>query len=341
MVANPARRPLRSPHHPFRQVIHRPALVPPFPAPTSRKFLSRLSIYGDFWPRLLSLAARVTPWFLEPLLLALYSTLFYVACGPARRALLHNLQVLFPNDSLLIRHARALRVIWNFACTLTDAAHIRADHDIIDWEIDGLDHLNTLSQIPSGAVILTAHMGNYDLAAPLFAARLQRKLHLVRAPERHQESQAYASTQRDHMNADWCVIHYNEPGNMLAVKLTSLLKENQIVAIQGDRILFDVAATTLPFSTSHDWHLPSGPFVLGLVSRAPLVPLFITRSGWRRYRVTAHPPYHWPEGRLDKATALRDAELWWSHLLSQTVRQHWHQWFVFEPAFTPTAAPPP
>lgn len=341
MVANPARRPLRSPHHPFRQLIHRPALVPPFPAPTCRKFLSRLSIYGDFWPRLLSLAARVTPWFLEPLLLALYSTLFYLACGPARRALLHNLHVLFPTDSLPTRHARALRVIWNFACTLTDAAHIRADHDIIDWEIDGLDHLNTLSNLPSGAVILTAHMGNYDLAAPLFAARLQRKLHLVRAPERHQESQAYARTQRDHLNADWCVIHYNEPGNMLAVKLTSLLKENQIVAIQGDRILFDVAATTLPFSTSHDWHLPSGPFVLGLVSRAPLVPLFITRSGWRRYRVTAHPPYHWPEGRLDKATALRDAELWWSHLLSQTVRQHWHQWFVFEPAFTPTAAPPP
>ncbi len=54
---------------------------PEHSAPSWQKSLSRLSIYGDFWPRLLSLAARVTPWFLEPLLLALYSTLFYLACA--------------------------------------------------------------------------------------------------------------------------------------------------------------------------------------------------------------------------------------------------------------------
>jgi phosphatidylinositol dimannoside acyltransferase len=315
-------------------LIDRPANVPHSHSPLWQRWLNRLSIYGDFWPRLLSRAAQITPWFLEPFLIALYTTVFYLTCIPARRALLQNLRVLFPNDTILHRHTRAYRVLWNFACTLADAAHARSGLKLIDWEIDGLDHLNSLSGAPTGAIILTAHMGNYDLAAPLFASRLQRKLHLVRAPERQQENQNFASSQRDHMNSDWCTIHYNEPGNMLAVKLASLLKDNQIVAIQGDRILFDVAATTLPFSQNHDWRLPSGPFVLGLVSRVPLFPLFITRSGWRRYRITAHAPFHWPEGRLDKATALKNAELWWSHRLSETISQHWHQWFVFEPAFT-------
>jgi lauroyl/myristoyl acyltransferase len=316
----------------------------PVPAPNGppwRQWLNRLSIYGDLWPRLLSLATRVTPWFLEPLFIALYTPLFYLALHPPRRARLRHHQAHIPRASAPTRHARAFRVIWNFACSLTDAAHVRSGHDIIDWEIDGLDHLNALSRLPSGAIILTAHMGNYDLAAPLFASRLQRQLHLVRAPERQHQSQAYATQQRDRLASNWCVIHYNEPGNMLAVKLTALLKDNQIVAIQGDRILFDVSATTLPFSPRHDWRLPAGPFILGLVSRAPLVPLFITRSGWRRYRITAHPAYHWPEGRLDKTTALHHAELWWSQILAETVRQHWHQWFVFEPAFTPATAPRP
>lgn len=302
-----------------------------------RERLSRLSIYGDFWIRLLSLGARVTPWFLEPLLILIHSGLFYLACHPARRALLANLRVLHPADSAPRRHGRALKVIWNFAWSLTDAAHVRSGHSVIDWEIEGLQHLNQLSEIPTGVIILTAHMGNYDLAAPLFASRLKRQLHMVRAPERHHQSQAYAVRQRDKLASEWCVIHYNEPGNMLAIKLASLLKENQIVAIQGDRILFDVSATTLPFSPQQDWRLPRGPFLLGLVSRCPIVPLFITRSGWRRYRITAHPPYQWPEGRLEKDAALRHSEHWWSGLLAEVVRRHWDQWFVFEPAFSPAA----
>jgi lauroyl/myristoyl acyltransferase len=312
--------------------------VPASHGPFWRDWLSRLTIYGDFWLRLLSLGARLTPWFLEPLLIVFQSGLFYLACSPARRALLANLRVLFPQDHLLARHRRALLVIWNFAWSLTDAAHVRSGQQIIDWEIEGLDHLNLLSEIPTGVIILTAHMGNYDLAAPLFASRLRRQLHLVRSPERQQRSQAYASKQRDHMASEWCVIHYNEPGNMLAVKLATLLKENQIVAIQGDRILFDVSATTLPFSAEHNWRLPKGPFLLGLISRCPIVPLFITRVGWRRYRITAHPPYHWPEGRSEKTATLRHAELWWSGILTETIHQHWHQWFVFEPAFAPATA---
>lgn len=313
--------------------------MPASHGPLWRDWLSRFSIYGDFWLRLLSLGVRVTPWFLEPLLVGIHTALFYCACGPARRALLANLRILFPHDSALKRHCRALKVIGNFAWSLVDAAHVRSKHSVIDWEIEGMQHLNQLSEIPSGVIILTAHMGNYDLAAPLFASRLRRQIHLVRAPERHQQSQAYVSQQRDHLASEWCVIHYNEPGNMLAIKLASLLNENQIVAIQGDRILFDVSATTLPFSPTHDWRLPRGPFLLGLISRCPIAPLFITRSGWRRYRITAHPPYHWPDGRLNKDIALRAAEQWWSSVLAECIHRHWDQWFVFESAFSPSATP--
>ncbi len=304
-----------------------------------REWLSRLGIYGDFWPRFLTLGARGCPWFIEPLLVAVYTGFFYLVCVPARRALHANLAVLFPRDTLPRRQGRALRVIWNFAWSLVDATHVRAGHDVIDWEVAGLDHLRTLAATSTGGLILTAHMGNYDLAAPLFGASLKRRLHLVRAPERHPRSQDYASRQRHPHDDDACVIHYNEPGNMLAIKLASLLRENEIVAIQGDRILFEVAGHTLPFSGRHDWDLPKGPFLLGLVSRCPVLPLFITRSGWRRYRITALPLFHWPQGRLDKDDTLLQAASWWSGHLAQAVHEHWDQWFVFESAFTPRADP--
>lgn len=306
-----------------------------------RRWLARLSIYGDFWLRYLTLGVAFCPWFIEPLLVGVYTTFFYLLCAPARRALCRNLAVLFPDDRMVTRHARAWRVMWNFAWSLVDAAHARAGRDVIDWEVAGFTHLDELANSRRGALILTAHMGSYDLAAPLFARGIKRPLHLVRAPERQPESQDYASRQGFHQHAEsGVVVHYNEPGNMLAVKLAALLGENEIVAIQGDRILFEVAAMKLPFSDTHEWNLPKGPFLLGMVSRCQLLPLFITRSGWRRYRVTALPPYRWPEGRLDKEAALREAALWWSDRLAGMIRGHWKQWFVFEPAFSAKSQQP-
>ena len=298
-----------------------------------RRAASRLGVYGDVWLRLLTLGVRMTPWFLEPVFIALYSLLFFIAAAPARSALIANLRVLSPESGPVTRLLKAYQVIWSFAWSLVDAARTRSGQQVLDWEIHGLQHLHSLASHPGGAIILTAHMGNYDLAGPLFASRLQRRLHLVRAPERHAHSQAYASRQRDHLDPDWSVTHYNEPGNLLAVTLATLLKDGEIVAIQGDRILFDVAGLDLPFSATHDWRLPKGPFLLGLVARAPLFPVFITRVGWRCYAITAHAPWEWPEGRLDKVAAQQQSAHWWSALLARTIRQHASQWFVFEPAF--------
>lgn len=305
-----------------------------------RRWLDRLSVYGDFWLRYLDLGVRACPWFIEPLIVAVYTCFFYLVAAPARRALLANMRVLFPRDAPPLLHGRALRVIWNFAWSLVDAAHVRGGRDLLDWEVAGLEHLRRLSRADNGALILTAHMGSYDLAAPLFGRSLGRRLHMVRTPERHPDSQEYASRQRDHQDSEHCVIHYNEPGNMLAVKLAGLLRDHEIVAIQGDRILFEVAGMRLPFSTDHDWELPKGPFLLGLVSRCPLLPLFITRRSWRRYRITALPPYEWPAGRLDKEAQWQAAGEWWSHHLAAFVREHWEQWFVFESAFTPSQSRP-
>ena len=184
-------------------------------------------------------------------------------------------------------------------------------------------------------------MGSYDLAGQLFADRLQRPLHIVRVPERHAESQTYAADARHSHPSGQFIVHYNQPGNMLAVELTRLLADGEVVAIQGDRILFDVAPENLDFCEGYQWRLPKGPFLLGVVSRCPVFPLFIARVGWRRYRITAGPPFECPEGRFDKNDWRQRMASWWSTQLAAAVRTHWRQWFVFEPAFVAKPEPTP
>ena len=299
-----------------------------------KSLISRLAIHGDFWLRYLDLGVRICPWYLEPVILSSFSVFFYITCVPTRKAVLANMKVLFPDDSFWQRHWRVYRVIQDFGWSLGDSANVRCGNEIIDWEIEGLEHLDGLAAEPGGALVLTAHMGSYDLAGQLFAARLKRPLHIVRVPERNAKSQSYVAADRDMDPAGHFVVHYNQPGNMLAVELTKLLNEGELVAIQGDRVLFDVAPQTTPFSPGFEWRLPKGPFLLGAVSRKPVYPIFIARVGWRRYRVSANEPFRWPDGRVDRLALQEMMTRWWSSELKEAILRNWHQWFVFESVFT-------
>lgn len=300
--------------------------------------LRRLNVYGDFWLRYLYLGVRISPWFLEPALVWGYAVFFFVFCGSARRAVAANLGVIRPSDGPLRRLAGALRVIHHFAGTLADVAYQRIGRDVIDWEVAGCEHLDELKTLGTGAVVLTAHMGNYDLAAPMLARWFDRKIHIVRAPERDSESQRYMEQQRDAAHAEHFVVHYNEPGNMLAVELTKLLQAGEIVAIQGDRILFDVSAQEVPYRDDVLWRLPRGPLTIAAVASVPMVPIFIIRLGFRRYRVEIGEGVFF-QHEAGKKSALQDAMAkWWSACLRGVVERHPLQWFVFEPMFTRAGA---
>jgi lauroyl/myristoyl acyltransferase len=75
--------------------------------------------------------------------------------------------------------------------------------------------------------------------------------------------------------------------------------------------------------------------MLAAVSRTPIVPIFIIRIGWRRYRISAGAPFVWKGDPRDKTSAQKAAADWWNTCLQAAVREHWYQWFVFEKAFSP------
>jgi lauroyl/myristoyl acyltransferase len=302
-------------------------------APSLKSTLARISIYGDFWLRYLYWGARHCPWFLEPVIIFAFSGMFWVVLGPQRRAVTRNLGVILPGSSPLVNRLRAIRVFWNFAWSLADMAHVRLGDDCITWEVQGRKHLADLEKNERGAILLTAHMGNYDVAAPLFAKRIHRPIHMVRSPDRHTESQEYEKKKREQQVTDNFVIHYNEPGNMLGVTLVQAVISGGIVAIQGDRVLLDVSPMTVPFRGNVEWRVPRGPFALALVAKAPIHPVFVIRMGWHRYRIQAEPAIQLETQCRDRERVLGDAANRWTAVLRNIGQRHWRQWFAFEELF--------
>jgi phosphatidylinositol dimannoside acyltransferase len=297
------------------------------------RWAARCGVFGDLPTRCMTHGLRVVPGFLEPVLIGGWTLLFFLIARPQRRAVAGNLQALFPEWSRCRATVGAWRVFWNFALTFVDAQRCETATGAVDWAVDGLAALEDLANRKEGCIILTAHMGNYDLAAPVFASRFQRTLYTVRAPEREPETQALRELEirrKEAMHPNFRTL-YNEDGNLLGVELAHLLGQGAIVAVQGDRVIFDVSPMEVMVEPGLNMRLPKGPLFLARATGAPCFPLFIVRDGWRRYRVLVLPEVKLPPRRRgveDDATTI------WAATILAVVREHWSQWYVFEPLMT-------
>ncbi|MEM1085918.1 MAG: hypothetical protein AAGI48_17550 [Verrucomicrobiota bacterium] len=293
----------------------------------------RLGLFGDLPTRFLARGLRGTPWFVEPLLIPVWTALFFLLAGEQRRAIAGNLSALFPGWSGLRAWCGAYRVFLNFALTYVDAMRVETGTGEMDWVIDGLEAFEQLSGSKEGCLILTAHMGNYDLAAPLFSERFGRTVFAVRAPEREPEMQAIKEAElreKERRNPLFRTL-YNDGGEMLGVELARLLNEGKVVAVQGDRVVFEVSPMETEVRPGLMMRLPRGPMILARVTGAPCFPLFILRDGWRRYRVRVFPPLELPPRKRGPG---EDPGLdVWTKALLDVVVPNWMQWLVFEPVF--------
>lgn len=292
-----------------------------------------MGVFGDLPTRLLMRGLRVIPWFLEPVLIAVWTLGFFLVAGEQRRAVASNLRAMFPAWGAPRSVFGAYRVFWNFAGTYVDAMRCETGTGEVDWVIDGMGAFEQLASSEDGCLILTAHMGNYDMAAPLFASKFGRTVHAVRAPEREPEMQAIKEAElreKERRNPQFKTL-YNNGGEMLGVELARILNAGQVVAVQGDRVVFEVSPTEVEVAPGLMMKLPRGPLTLARVTGAACYPLFIIRDGWRRYRVKVFPELVLPPrkrgGGEDPGMKV------WTDAVMKVVMPHWDQWFVFEPVF--------
>ena len=292
------------------------------------RVLRRFFVHAVFWRRLLRFGVLNVPIWLEPAVMAFWAGVFLL-WGPGRRGVMRNLTAILPGSHRLMNLLRCYRVFWNFAWTITDNVRFKERRVHPDWEFAGLENFERLVAEPGGAIIHTAHMGNYDLGAQLFAESSDRKIVMVRAPETDPDTRTYEEELHARTAAD-LRIDFNTRASDLAIDLLTALREGQIVAIQGDRVTPGIASmTTTLFGKRTE--LPAGPFALAMSARVPIYPLFIFRLGRRNYRLLAGEPFEVVRTSRDRDEAFARAAERWTSELEKVVRAAWFQWFAFYP----------
>jgi predicted LPLAT superfamily acyltransferase len=297
--------------------------------------LRRFLVQGVFWRQLLRWAVLNMPLWVEPTALSAWAVIFLL-WGPGRRGVMANLRSVLPRSTALGNFFRTYRVFWNFANVIADTVRFKELRVGPDWEFIGTEHFEELQSRDGGAIILTAHMGSYDLGAHLFAEISRRPLVMVRAPETDPDTRRYEEELHGRTVTDALKIDFSTRASELALDLLHSLQRGEIIAIQGDRVTPGIS--TLPGQLFGKRALfPAGPFALAMAARVPVYPLFIVRLGRRRYQLVVGKPFEVQRTR-DRAEAFERAMTEWTRELEAIVQRAWFQWFAFQPFADEAAA---
>lgn len=296
------------------------------------RFAKRFKVRGLFWRQLIVWAVNNVPAYLEPVILSIWALLFFVVWGEGRRGVYRNLGVISPRVPALARLWRSYLVFWNFAFTFAETTHFNEEAIDVDWTLEGNEHFDKLARHEGGAIILTAHLGNYDLGSYLFAKRVKRQFVIVRASEVDEEAERFAKQYREKISEKIGGFAFNDPATNIAIPLVQALQRGSLVAIQGDRVIPGTAPATAEMF-GHRVKLPAGPFALAMTARVPIFPIFVARAGWREYRVIAMEPIHCERVGRDRAGEVNAAMVRWQAMLEEIVGRFATQWFAFYSAF--------
>ena len=289
-------------------------------------WLRRFRPHGVFWRQFLRWAVVNVPYWCEAVLLGFWAMLFML-WGSGRRGVAANLRAILPGSWAIASLFRVYRVMWNFAWTIADNVRFKELNVIPDWQFVGRENFERMKNEPGGAIILTAHMGSYDLGAHLFAQISKRPIVMVRAPEVDPQTRRYEEARL--ATPESLKIDFSTRANELALDLLHALQRGEIIAIQGDRVTPGIS--TLPATLfGRRTTIPAGPFALSMAAHVPVYPLFIVRLGRRSYRLIVGAPFQ-VERTRDRAAGFERAVAQWTGELEAVVREAWFQWYAFAP----------
>jgi len=182
-----------------------------------------------------------------------------------------------------------------------------------------------------GAVVVTGHFGNWDIAAKTLRD-CGRPVNIVMAHEVNATTREYVRQTRERVGVR---VIYSDSSVYSSVNMIRALQRNEVVALQLDRSVAAAGTRLVPFFGAPA-PFPLGPFVLARLARAPIIPVFIPRLGTRHYAIRVLGRFHLPREARD-GPALDRVMADVVHVFEDIVREFPQQWFQFTP-FWPAGA---
>jgi len=248
-----------------------------------------------------------------------------------RRAVTGNMRVLL-GPSTTQRQARRMtfKMFVNYARTFADMFHFIGKPTHVIQRLfslkTGEQHLFQARAAGRGAVLLTAHLGNWEMGGLLLGG-MSLPVRIVYVKDRFTGVEQARAAFRN--QGDVAGIPVGEsPWSVLPV--LRALRANELVAMQGDRD-FDDTGIELPFCGGIA-RFPRGPVLTAMMADAPILPVFVIMDAQRRYQVVMEPAVSLQRTRDREADVIENLRRV-TAVIERWVLRYPDQWFCFYPFF--------
>ncbi len=152
------------------------------------------------------------------------------------------------------------------------------------FNFDGEQYLHEMVAAGKGGLLLSAHIGNWEIAGHLLK-RLNTRINIVMFDGEHQQLKQYLENTTGQRNANIIVIKDNISH---IYEIMEALNNNELVCMHSDRFL-PGNKTLLADFLGKRAHFPQGPFTLATKLNVPVTFVFAMKESFYHYHFFATP----------------------------------------------------
>ena len=193
--------------------------------------------------------------------------------------------------------------------------------DKLEFDIihEGVEHLNKMDKNKTGGFLISAHLGNWEIAGHLMK-RFNTPVNVVLFDGEEEEI-------KEAMNESMSNRHFktipikNDMSHMF--KIHQAASNRELICIHGDRFLPGAKTLEEPF-LGEAAHFPAGPFIMASKLNLPVSFVFGMKKNKMKYHFYCTAPL---EGKQDPKSILKS----YVSKLHEMVTEYPNQWFNFYP----------
>ena len=292
-----------------------------------QRLLSKFHIYGVFWYKLHLFAVRRVPPPFFRVLVPLFAFFFFCTLTKIRGAIARNYEAVLGPCGWWERQRRVLRNLYVYSWCLTERYEGLATDRTVAPSHENLETWEKLRDSGTGFVLVTAHIGHWEVGSAFPSDFQDRHVHVVREEEIDAQAQKFFEDLVAEKGRGAYSVHFAHRDPNLGTRLLLAIRRGEVVALQGDRPARggrteEVELFGKPF------RMPVGPAAVARSAEVPILPVFVYRDGRLKARTFFREPI-----RVAK-TADRDADIRQgleaiAREVDWGIRHRPYQWFCF------------
>jgi predicted LPLAT superfamily acyltransferase len=211
------------------------------------------------------------------------------------------------------------RTFYNFGQSLIDRlALMTSRKDAYTYDFENEKVLKEMAARAKGGVLISAHLGNWEVAGNLLHDRVTTKINVLALDNEVKAIKELLALKSGKSRYNLIPIKDNF-SHLILIK--QALDRNELIAIHADRTLSEGKNIILPF-LNKEANFPLGPFIIAHKFKVPVTFVFALKNGNQHYSLSATQPIY-------ESNCAEDLAREYVKCLEEKIKNNPDQWYNF------------